>query len=197
MIGFGRWSRLSLRRKSMLVLCVPLVPLLASAVAIVYAAMEQRAAQQWLARTIDVKPLIAATEQRASDSEIVIKDHWLNHDPEGLRRFDVLFQTWPAAFQQLRTAVEDNRAQLAHVDAIAATGADRALALRDHRVRYPDATVPPADLLDDLTQSDDTGANAYVVKPVDFHEFVNVVQVLGGFWAVVNEPPPAVDGPRA
>ena len=36
----------------------------------------------------------------------------------------------------------------------------------------------------------DLGVNAYVVKPVDFHEFVDAVKLLGGFWAVVNEPPP-------
>jgi hypothetical protein len=32
--------------------------------------------------------------------------------------------------------------------------------------------------------------NAYVVKPVAFTEFVDAVKLLGGFWAVVNEPPP-------
>jgi DNA-binding NarL/FixJ family response regulator len=32
--------------------------------------------------------------------------------------------------------------------------------------------------------------NAYVVKPVDFHEFVNAIKELGIFWAVINEPPP-------
>jgi len=34
------------------------------------------------------------------------------------------------------------------------------------------------------------GVNAYVVKPVDFHQFVNAVKELGAFWAVINEPPP-------
>ncbi len=34
------------------------------------------------------------------------------------------------------------------------------------------------------------GANAYVVKPVEFHGFVNAVKELGVFWALVNEPPP-------
>ena len=42
----------------------------------------------------------------------------------------------------------------------------------------------------DLVRSYDLGVNAYVVKPVDFHEFVDAVKMLGGFWAVVNEPPP-------
>jgi hypothetical protein len=34
------------------------------------------------------------------------------------------------------------------------------------------------------------GVNAYVVKPVDFHEFVNAIKELGIFWAIINEPPP-------
>ena len=34
------------------------------------------------------------------------------------------------------------------------------------------------------------GVNAYVVKPVDFHEFVNAIKELGMFWAIINEPPP-------
>ncbi|MBI2977193.1 MAG: response regulator [Chloroflexi bacterium] len=42
----------------------------------------------------------------------------------------------------------------------------------------------------DLVESYKLGANAYVVKPVDFHEFVNAIKQLGVFWAVVNEPPP-------
>ena len=42
----------------------------------------------------------------------------------------------------------------------------------------------------DVIRSYDLGVNAYVVKPVDFREFVDAVKALGGFWAVVNEPPP-------
>jgi CheY-like chemotaxis protein len=42
----------------------------------------------------------------------------------------------------------------------------------------------------DMVASYRLGVNAYVVKPVDFHEFVNAVKELGVFWAVINEPPP-------
>jgi len=42
----------------------------------------------------------------------------------------------------------------------------------------------------DMVSSYKLGVNAYVVKPVDFHEFVNAVKELGVFWAVINEPPP-------
>ena len=42
----------------------------------------------------------------------------------------------------------------------------------------------------DLVASYKLGVNAYVVKPVDFHEFVNAIKELGIFWAVINAPPP-------
>jgi CheY-like chemotaxis protein len=41
----------------------------------------------------------------------------------------------------------------------------------------------------DIMRSYKLGVNAYVVKPVDFHEFVNAVKELGVFWAVINQPP--------
>jgi CheY-like chemotaxis protein len=42
----------------------------------------------------------------------------------------------------------------------------------------------------DMIASYKLGVNAYVVKPVDFHEFVNAIKELGAFWAIINEPPP-------
>ena len=42
----------------------------------------------------------------------------------------------------------------------------------------------------DMMRSYKLGVNAYVVKPVDFHEFINAVKELGVFWAVINAPPP-------
>jgi len=42
----------------------------------------------------------------------------------------------------------------------------------------------------DLVECYKHGVNAYVVKPVDFTEFMKAVKQLGVFWAAVNEPPP-------
>jgi CheY-like chemotaxis protein len=42
----------------------------------------------------------------------------------------------------------------------------------------------------DLTECYQHGVNAYVVKPVDFTEFMRAIKQLGIFWAAVNEPPP-------
>lgn len=42
----------------------------------------------------------------------------------------------------------------------------------------------------DLVEGYRLGINAYVVKPVDFHQFVEAVKYLGAFWIIFNEPPP-------
>ncbi len=42
----------------------------------------------------------------------------------------------------------------------------------------------------DVVEGYRLGVNAYVVKPVEFREFVQAIQDLGVFWAVLNEPPP-------
>jgi DNA-binding NarL/FixJ family response regulator len=42
-----------------------------------------------------------------------------------------------------------------------------------------------------LVSSYKLGVNAYVVKPVDFQEFVNAIKELGVFWAIINATPPA------
>lgn len=43
----------------------------------------------------------------------------------------------------------------------------------------------------DLVKGYELGANGYVVKPVDFDQFISVISRLGVFWAVINEPPPS------
>jgi CheY-like chemotaxis protein len=42
----------------------------------------------------------------------------------------------------------------------------------------------------DLLHSYQLGVNAYVVKPMKFHDFVEAVREVGAFWGVVNEVPP-------
>ena len=48
----------------------------------------------------------------------------------------------------------------------------------------------------DVIRSYDLGVNAYVVKPVEFHKFLEAVRELGVFWAVLNEPPPGSVRPK-
>jgi len=44
----------------------------------------------------------------------------------------------------------------------------------------------------DMIKSYELGVNAYVVKPVDFKDFIKAVKHIGVFWAVVNEVPPGL-----
>ena len=42
----------------------------------------------------------------------------------------------------------------------------------------------------DVAEAYRRGANAYLVKPVDFHAFIDVMKIVGAFWAVLNETAP-------
>jgi two-component system, response regulator len=44
---------------------------------------------------------------------------------------------------------------------------------------------------EDVIESYQLGANAYVRKPIDFSRFVEAVRTLGLFWLILNEPPRA------
>jgi len=70
-------------------------------------------------------------------------------------------------FEVLRTIKSDNKLKLIPVVVLTSSREER-----------------------DLVESYKLGVNAYIAKPVDFHEFVDAVKGLGIFWAVLNEPPP-------
>jgi CheY-like chemotaxis protein len=42
----------------------------------------------------------------------------------------------------------------------------------------------------DLNEGYSLGTNAYVVKPLEFQQFLEAIKQLGAFWALINEPPP-------
>jgi two-component system response regulator len=42
----------------------------------------------------------------------------------------------------------------------------------------------------DLLRSYSLGANGFVIKPVDIHDFFDVIAVTGRYWTAVNQPPP-------
>ena len=47
----------------------------------------------------------------------------------------------------------------------------------------------------DVVRSYQLGVNAYVVKPLTFHEFIEAIKTLGAFWAILNETPPKDSNP--
>jgi len=62
----------------------------------------------------------------------------------------------------------------------------------DPRLKYiPVVVLTSSREEKDVVESYRLGVNAYVVKPVNFTEFINAVKEIGAFWAIINEPPPA------
>jgi CheY-like chemotaxis protein len=66
----------------------------------------------------------------------------------------------------------------------------RAVRADDKLKRIPVVMLTSSREEKDLLRSYDLGVNAYVVKPVEFDDFMAAINDLGMFWAVLNEPPP-------
>jgi CheY-like chemotaxis protein len=64
------------------------------------------------------------------------------------------------------------------------------------RKRIPVVMMTSSREEQDLIRSYDLGVNAYVVKPVDFQQFMDSIRKLSCFWAIVNEPPPHKPGAK-
>ena len=63
---------------------------------------------------------------------------------------------------------------------------------RDAALRYQPVVILTSSAEEtDVVSGYDLGVNAYVIKPVDFPQFIEAVRQLGAFWAVINERPPA------
>ncbi len=56
--------------------------------------------------------------------------------------------------------------------------------------RLPVVVLTSSDEEQDILASYDLGANSYVRKPVEFHEFIDALGQLGLYWLVLNQPPP-------
>ena len=58
--------------------------------------------------------------------------------------------------------------------------------------RLPVVVLTSSDEEQDILASYDLGANSYVRKPVEFHQFIDALGQLGLYWLVLNQPPPPV-----
>ncbi len=59
----------------------------------------------------------------------------------------------------------------------------------DQRTAHiPIVVVTSSNQEPDIIEAYKLGANSYVVKPVDFDQFINAMSSLGLYWLLVNEP---------
>jgi CheY-like chemotaxis protein len=68
----------------------------------------------------------------------------------------------------------------------------KAMKADEHLKMIPVVVLTSSREAPDVTEFYKQGVNAYVVKPMDFSEFMKVVKQLGFFWAAVNESPPNI-----
>jgi CheY-like chemotaxis protein len=66
----------------------------------------------------------------------------------------------------------------------------KTIKMDEHLKTIPVVALTSSREMPDLIEFYKHGVNAYVVKPVDFSDFMKTIKQLSLFWAAVNEPPP-------
>ncbi|HEX4562556.1 MAG TPA: response regulator [Gemmatimonadales bacterium] len=138
---------------------------------------------------------ILLVEDSAEDAELTLralKKHNLanriHHAKDGVEALDFLFARGPHADQStlrmLRVVLLDLK--LPRVDGIEVLSQMRA----DARTKLVPVVVLTSSREDpDISRCYALGVNSYIVKPVEFEEFIKVVSSLGLYWLLLNQPP--------
>jgi CheY-like chemotaxis protein len=138
---------------------------------------------------------ILLVEDNANDAELTMEalsEHNLanevDHVIDGAQALDYLYKRGKyAGGEDGNLAVILLDLKLPKVDGLEVLSIIKA----DERLKYIPVVVLTSSREErDVIESYRLGVNAYVVKPVNFPEFINAVKELGVFWALINEPPP-------
>lgn len=130
----------------------------------------------------DEELTLLAFEQNKIPSELVVA-----HD--GVEALDYLFGTGIYANRDLSVmpALILLDLQLPRINGLEVLQRLRA----DNRTKLiPVVVLTTSNEQQDLISSYSLGCNSYIRKPVDYDQFVRVVQQLGMYWLLLNEPPP-------
>jgi len=138
---------------------------------------------------------ILLVEDSAEDAELTLraltKNNLANrifHARDGVEALDFLFgrgaNAEPATLRMLRVVLLDLK--LPRVDGIEVLRQMRT----DPRTKLVPVVVLTSSREDpDIAKCYALGVNSYIVKPVEFQEFIKVVSSLGLYWLLLNQPP--------
>ena len=132
----------------------------------------------------DVKLTKRALEQNQITNELIVAE-------DGAEALDYLFATGQHAGRNVRDlpAVVLLDLKLPKIDGLEVLKKIRANEL----IRLiPVVILTSSDQEEDMIASYNLGANSYIRKPVNFHQFTDAVRTLGMYWLLLNEPPPTV-----
>jgi len=129
--------------------------------------------------------LLALEKANVANPVVVARD--------GAEALDYLFATGPYAG---RDAAEEPQVVLLDLNLPKVGGLE---VLRRIRAAERTRLIPVVILTSsreekDLVAGYASGANSYVVKPVDFTQFAEAVRQLGLYWLLLNEPPFGMQG---
>ncbi len=138
---------------------------------------------------------ILLVEDNMSDAELTIralkKNNLVNklvHLKDGAEALDFIFGEGAYAGRRLENSP---KAILLDLKMPKMNGIDVLKKIKsDERTRKIPIVVLTSSKEDpDIAACYELGVNSYVVKPVEFEEFVKVVSELGLYWMILNQPP--------
>lgn len=128
----------------------------------------------------DVELTLAALDEHKLANEVVVV-----HD--GVEALDYLYRRGKFASRQAENpAVILLDIKMPKVDGLEVL---KTIKADPNLMSIPTVVLTSSREEQDLAKSYNRGVNAYVVKPVEFQEFIEAVSTLGMFWALINEPP--------
>lgn len=145
---------------------------------------------------MSAQPVILMVEDNASDEELALralkKANIANPivvARDGSEALDYLFARGPYAG---RNVSELPQVVLLDLNLPKLGGLEVLRAIRaDERTRLLPVVILTSSNEDrDLVGGYESGANSYIVKPVDFIHFADAVRQLGLYWLVLNQRPP-------
>jgi two-component system response regulator len=130
----------------------------------------------------DVKLTKRALEQNQIANKLIVAE-------DGREALDYLFGLGQHAGRDIRDfpAVVLLDLKLPRIDGLEVLKEIRS---NEHTKLIPVVILTSSDQEKDLIASYKLGANSYIRKPVDFHQFAEAVRNLGMYWLLLNEPPP-------
>jgi two-component system, response regulator len=132
----------------------------------------------------DVKLTKRALEQNQITNELIVAE-------DGQEALDYLFGTGQYAGREIQElpAVVLLDLKLPKIEGLEVLQRIRANELTR---LIPVVILTSSSQEEDMIASYNLGANSYIRKPVNFHQFTDAVRTLGMYWLLLNEPPPPV-----